>query len=611
MPLADPYPVRARCLLTALLLLVAALAPLELRAEPEEDPFELSAEPGQTQSERRAQPTVIVEIEGVDKQLETNVLLFLSIEQQKSHPLMSDGRIRRLHQKAKAEIAAALQPFGFYRPEVIASLERLETGEWRARYLIEPGPGLVISELNLDISGPIQHDPELNQLIEKHAPETGSILDHSRYDAFKSRLSGLAAERGYVEAQFTETRLEVDLRDYVARIFIRMESGPRYSFGDVSMQQDLLDPELLQRYVPFAKGDPYDFDQVVSLQHALNDSNYFQYAEVSPGQPSRDTREIPVTVKLAPRKRHRFDFGVGYGTDTGARAKFNWRMPRVNEHGHRIDTEFIVSQIGYKVNANYRVPVLNPRTDQLVYSVTREKEDTDSNFFVLSTVGVSLNHAREKWRETLALNYQVEDFDVAEDSGESVLLIPSASWTRTWGNDFINVLDGVRVDFAVRGGHTALVSDTDFLQAVGSVKFIYSLDPRNRFLLRGTFGATETPNFEQLPSSIRFFAGGAQSVRGYAYKSLGPTNEFGDVVGGSHLIIGSVEFEHYFNERWGVAAFIDTGNAIDSLNEDLEQGAGFGMRWKSPVGPVRVDIANAVSTPEKDWRLHISIGPDL
>jgi len=600
MPLADPYPVRARRYLTALLLLVAALAPAQLLAEPEESPTEFGP-----------QHPVLIEIEGVDKQLETNILLFLSIEQQKSHPLMSDGRIRRLHQKAKAEIAAALQPFGYYRPEITSSLERLETGEWRARYQIDPGPAIEIGELNLDISGPIQQDPELQLLVEKYAPQPGTVLVHSRYDSFKSRLSGLAAERGYVEAQFTETRLEVDLGEYTARIIIRMESGPRYSFGEVSMQQDLLDPDLLQRYVPFARGEPYDFDQVVSLQHALNDSNYFQYAEVSPGQPSRETREIPITVKLAPRKRHRYDFGVGYGTDTGARAKFNWRMPRVNTHGHRIDTEFIVSQIGYKATGNYRVPVLNPRTDQLVYTISQEEEDIDSNFFRLSTIGVSLNHAREKWRETLALNYQVEDFIVADDSGESVLLIPSASWTRTWGQEFINVLDGVRVDFGVRGGTTALVSDTDFAQAIAGVKFIYSLDPRNRFLLRGSFGTTETQEFEQLPSSIRFFAGGSQSVRGYAYKSLGPTNESGDVVGGRHLITGSIEFEHYFSERWGVAAFIDTGNAIDSLNEDLEQGAGFGMRWKSPVGPVRVDLANAISTEEKDWRLHISIGPDL
>ena len=559
----------------------------------------------------RAQPVVIVEIEGIDKPLEANVLLLLSIEQQKSHPLMSDGRIRRLHQKAPAEIATALQPFGYYRPEVTSSLDRLETGEWRARYRIDPGPGIKISELNLDISGPIQQDPELQRLVAEHAPQLGNVLVHSRYDAFKSRLSGLAAERGYVEARFVESRLEVDLREYVARVIIHMESGPRYSFGDVSMQQDLLDPELLQRYVPFARGEPYDFNQVVSLQHALNDSNYFQYSEVSPGQPSRETREIPVVVKLTPRKRHRYDIGFGYGTDTGARARFNWRMPRVNRRGHRIDSEFLVSEIGYKANANYRVPVLNPRNDQLVYTVSREKEETDSNFSLLSTVGVSLNHTRKKWRETLALNYQVEDFDVADDSGESVLLIPSASWTRTWGRDFINVLDGVRLDLGVRGGTTAIVSDTDFLQGVAGVKFIYSLDPRNRFLLRGSFGTTETREFEQLPSSIRFFAGGAQSVRGYAYKSLGPTNESGEVVGGRHLITGSVEFEHYFTERWGVAAFLDAGNAIDSLDEDLEQGAGFGMRWKSPIGPVRVDLANAISTKEQDWRLHISIGPDL
>jgi len=290
-----------------------------------------------------------------------------------------------------------------------------------------------------------------------------------------------------------------------------------------------------------------------------------------------------------------------------------WRTVRksVNEKGHRIDSHIEVSEIGYDLRANYRVPVLNPRTDQLVYSTSKEKEETDTNDSILTSVSVSLNHNRAKWREVLTLAYELEDFEVGDDSGDSVLLIPGVSWTRTWGSLFVNVVDGVRLDIGVRGASENFVSDTDFLQMRGGIKFITSIDPHNRFLIRGGFGTTETQDFEQLPSSIRFFAGGTQSVRGYGYEELGPTNDDGDVVGGQHLLTGSIEFEHYFDDSWGAAVFLDAGNAIDDLDDDLEQGAGFGLRWKSPVGPVRIDLANAISTDDKDWRLHVSIGPDL
>jgi len=557
-----------------------------------------------------AQPLIQVEIEGIDKLLETNVRLFLSIEQQKDHALMSDGRMRRLHQKAAQEISAALQPYGFYQPKITPSLTRLENDEWRARYVVDKGPGLPIAEISLNITGTINEDPLLQKVLEEPVLKPGDTFVHPRYESLKSALSGLASERGYREARFTRARVEIDLDLYQARVYLDFESGPRYSFGEITLDQDVLEPELLNRYIPFQKGDPYSLEQVIQLQRALNDSAYFQVVEVEPGIPQADSREIPVRVSLSPRKKHRYDFGVGYGTDTGARAKFGWRMPRVNRRGHRIDSEIIVSEIGYDVSANYRVPVFNPRTDQLVYSISQEREETDTNDSTLRSLAISFNHNREKWREVLTLSYEEEEFEVADDSGDSTLLIPGISWTRVWGEEFINVLDGLRFSFGVRGASDSFVSDTDFTQLLGGIKFVTSIDARNRFIVRGSMGTTNTDNFDQLPSSIRFFAGGTNSVRGYAYESLGPTDDSGDVVGGEHLMTGSIEFEHYFNDRWGAAVFLDAGNALESFGDDLEQGAGFGVRWKSPVGSVRIDLANAISD-DNDWRLHVDIGPDL
>jgi translocation and assembly module TamA len=404
--------------------------------------------------------------------------------------------------------------------------------------------------------------------------------------------------------------VEIDLDLYRARVFLDFESGPRYSFGEITLDQDVLDAEFLGRYITFQKGDPYSVEQLIQLQRALNDSAYFQVVEVVPETALADKREVPIRISLSPRKRHRYDFGLGYGTDTGARARFGWRMPRINKRGHRVDSQVIVSEIGYDVSANYRVPVFNPRTDQLVYSISEEKEETDTNDSKLRSLAISFNHNRDKWREVLTLSYEREDFEVGTDSGDSTLLIPGASWTRNWGGDFINVLDGLRFSFAVRGANEGLASDTDFVQLGGGLKFITSFDARNRLIARGSLGTTNTDEFEQLPASILFFAGGTQSVRGYAYESLGPTDENGDVIGGEHLMTGSIEFEHYFNDKMGMAVFIDAGNALESFGDDLEQGAGFGFRWRSPVGSVRIDLANAISD-DNDWRLHVDIGPDL
>ena len=558
-----------------------------------------------------AQTPVSVEISGLSKVMETNVRLYLSIEQQKNHPLITAGRLQRLHKKALQEISTALQPFGYYRPVVDSSLVKSDTGEWRASYTIDPGPALPIAEFNFQISTEMGKDPEFVNLLQKQAPQTGNPFNHLVYEDFKDSLARLAAERGYFDAKFTEHRVEIDLNNYAARIYLNYEGGARYHFGDVLLKQDVLNDEFLRRFIPFKKGDPYTFNKLIQLKQVLNDSYYFQTSDVSTGQLVPGLNEVPVVVALTPRKNNRYEFGLGYGTDTGAHTRFGWQVPRINNDGHRFSTDIEISEIGHSVFANYRVPVLNPRTDQIVYSIGEEVEDFEDTDSTLRTLGVSLIHSRGDWRETLSLNYQQEDFVSGDDEGDSTLLIPGISWSRTWGRDFINVLDGLRFDLSLSGANESLISDTDFNQLRGHLKFISSLSLRNRMIARGEFGSTSTSEFDELPSSVRFFSGGAQSVRGFKYQSLGPTDASGDVVGGRYLVLGSIEFEHYFGDRWGAAVFFDIGNAMDDLDDDLERGAGFGLRWKSPVGPVRIDLASAISRDGKPWRLHINIGPDL
>lgn len=558
-----------------------------------------------------AQTSVDVQISGINQTLETNVRLFLSIEQQKNHPLLSEGRLRRLHKIAPQEISRALQPFGYYRPTIKSELTQISPEHWLARYDIDPGPPLLIGEFDVTISDEMRKNSEFEALMQKLPLHKGSIFNHLAYENFKSSLARLASERGYFNAKFTEHRVEIDLDAYQARVYLHFDGGYRYLFGEVRLDQNVIDDELLRRYIPFEQGSPYSLEQMIDLQQALNDTDYFKSVEVSPDRADARGNEIPVNVALTPRLYNRYTLGMGYGTDSGARARFGWQVPLVNKRGHRFETEAKVSQLGYSLSATYRVPVFNPRTDQMVYSAGVVKETTDTSESLLRTIGASLKRSQGDWRQSFSLDYQKEDFIIADVSDDSTLLIPGISLSRIWGDSFIYAIDGLRFDSSLRGANNNWLSDTSFFQLQGGIKAIHSLTLDDRIITRGNLGRIWTNEFDQLPTSVRFFTGGAQTVRGYAYQSLGPVDANGKVIGGRYLMIGSIEYEHSFNKDWGAAVFYDGGNAANNVRDKLARGAGFGVRWKSPVGTVRVDIARALSLENKPWRLHVNIGPDL
>jgi translocation and assembly module TamA len=555
--------------------------------------------------------SLVVSLPGLPADLERNVRLFLSIEQQKDHELLEEGRLRRLHKKAEGEIKRALQPFGFYRPTVVGRLSRIDAISWSAEYRIDLGPPLTIGEFDLQVNPELEDDPQFGEFLASLPLARGDTLNHSHYEAIKAGFLRLAAERGYFEARFVRNRIEVDLNAYSARVLLEFDSGPRYRFGPVRFAQNVLKPDLMQRYVDFDQGDPYQSSSLISLRQALTDSDFFQTVEVAPGEPDRVNHEVPVEIVVTPRKPNRYTLGLGYGTDTGARGSLGWARPVINRSGHSFRSELNLSEIGNSLSAHYSVPVLNPRTDRITYSAGVINEETDSSDSRIQTVGVSLDRGRGQWRESLSLDYQSERYQVADIEDQSNLLIPGVSWSRTWGGDLIFALNGLRFDLNIQGARKAWLSDADFIQMQGGIKFIKNLSQGNRLLARGRMGSTWTRDFDRLPSSVRFFTGGAQSVRGYAYQSLGPKDEDGDVEGGEHLMVGSLELDHRIEGNWGVAVFVDGGNAINSLGDDLKRSVGFGVRWHSPVGPVRIDLASAISLSGDPWRLHINIGPDL
>ncbi len=549
-----------------------------------------------------AQPEVEVNIEGVDGELRDNVMLMLSIAQQRNHPDLSAGRIARLHDKAPAEIRSALEPYGYYRPQIRAALSQ-EDEHWLAAYVIDPGPLLTITASHLRIEGAGAEEPAFQSALQDAQLSVGAPFLHSRYEELKTRLQRIADDLGYFDARWEEHQARVDLDSYGASIELVFNAGARYRFGDISIGGDIaLDPALIRRYITFADDALFDTALLFDLQNALNQSDYFSVVDIKVERARAAAGRVPVSVNLGMRNRTRYAMGLGYGTDTGPRGTLKVERRYLNDQGHRLAAELKASPTHRSADLRYTIPLTQPRSDHVVTRAQYSVIDDDTT----ELLEVADEHVKGGWLRRYALSYQVDHFQ----QSISQLFIPSVAWSHISGDDPLRPDHGSRFSVDMRGSHRDQLSETSFLQTRVAGKYIIGAGA-GRFITRADLGNTWTQEIDNLPPSLLFYAGGDYSVRGYAYRSIAPRNAQGETVGGKALVVGSLEYEFYLNEQWSAAVFYDAGNAYRHDPEPLRIGRGLGLRRKLPLGWLRVDAAQALSRSGDPWRLHITLGPDL
>ena len=565
--------------------------------------FPAAADPAMTEE----QITIIVK--GVEGEALENILTSLSLQKQKDHPRLSESRIRTLHKKANNEIKRALQALGYYKPEITTELKQTDQG-WVANYLVDVGQALKIGKMDLVISGDAEHDESFSNLLDTLPLQQGKRFHHGQYESSKKDLQRLAATRGYLDAEFIESTVEVDLEAYTATITIHFETGTRYRFGRVEFSESPIRLDKLAQYQTFEEGDPYQNGQLIKFQQNLSNTDFFNDIEVRPLFDEKKDHTIPIKVTLTPRKRNRYTAGAGFGTDTGPRLKLGWSN-RFNSQGHRMGADAKISPILSTLSAHYTIPHFRDRDAELGFNVITSREDTDTSKSNSINFGLNHRHKRWGWDETASLNYLYENFEISDEEETSKSLIPGIGWTKTETDNPAYTTNGYRLGFNIRGSIESFVSDITFVQASLNGKFIRTFWDNGRIIVRGNLGLTEVNSFEELPTSLRYFAGGDNSIRGFDYEDLGPRDDKGNVVGGKYLMVGSVEYEHRIKEKWAIAGFVDAGNSFNKFGGEIEVGTGFGVRWLSPVGLVRVDLAMGISEPDHPIRLHIVIGPDL
>ncbi|MGC5703714.1 outer membrane protein assembly factor [Pseudomonas sp. NFXW11] len=518
----------------------------------------------------------------------------------------------RFSRGAEEQAKKAAQALGYYQPHIETEVRGGDKPRLMLR--IDPGEPVHLRDVTIRVEGPAAslksfRTPDSEQL------KPGAVLNHGRYEDAKRLIQNQASRYGFFSGRFVRQRLSVDPAAGVADIELVYDSGPRYALGKVSFTGDsLFDEDLLRRMVPFKNGTPYDSELIAELNQALQSSGYFEGVRVDAAPTAAEHEVIPVAVQLDTRKPRTMGLGLGYSTDVGPRVKANWTRHWVNPQGHSYGWEAEVSAPRQNVGLWYDIPLDPPLTDKLRFAGGYQNEEiagTDTLSKLLTLGPEWHSKLPSGWQRVLSLKYQREEYRLGDDSGLSNLLMPGLTYSYLRSDNRIDPHNGYRIQFDTKLAKEGVGSDTNLLYGTVLLKGLTTVWDNHRFLGRVQFGGSATNGYKSIPPSLRFFAGGDQSVRGYDYQTLSPENSEGDRIGGRYMVAGSVEYQYSIAEKWRIATFIDQGNSFNKLElPNLKTGVGLGVRWVSPVGPIRVDLAHAMND-DGGIRLHFSMGPEL
>lgn len=530
---------------------------------------------------------------------------------------LSDARLAFLVRQVPGEVRRALEPFGHYEPTTAVSFEPRAAGGQRLVITVEPGDPVRVTARELRIDGAGGDDPELQRALRRFPLRDGDPLLHARYEAGKARVQRLLAERGYFDAELATAQVEVTRATRSAVVRLVWSSGPRYALGAARFDGHAFRPGVLERLVPWTPGEPYDQARLLALHGALTELDYFSAIELSPQPVAEPAPQADIDVRVTPAKRTIYTGGVSYGTDTGAGLRAGIERRWVNDRGHKALAQLELSQRRSQLAAQYRIPAFAWAEGWYTGS-TVAKEETFADYTLRSVEAAAVRTGRlGDWTLAAGLHLQRERWTAdGEPARHSTLFYPQLSAQTKRADDLLIPRAGWSLSGELRAGSDTLLSDVDFAQLRVEGKWIRSFGRQHRLLLRGELGSTAVDRIDALPLSLRFFAGGDRSVRGYGYRELGPRRDPRDagstLIGGKHLAVASIEFERMVSRQWGGAVFVDAGNAFNDASAfDPVVGVGVGLRWRSPVGPVRIDLAHGLDNPDDAWRLHFNIGPDL
>ncbi len=589
-----------------------------------------------------ANDILTLNIKGVTGSLERNVKAHLGTLPK------SDVQRRAFIFNAEDNIIAALHSMGYYNSKIEQEFNRNDKGPWQLSYTITPGEPTTVRWVDIQVSGEMREDRVFEQWLSQLAIRPGDRLNHGVYEDLKAQLLTLSLARGYFDGKFDKAEIEVD-RDYnSAKIALHYDSGKRYHIGEVTFTGHTLQPEILEQLIPFELDAPYSTGNLGQLNRQLLDTGYFSNIKVLPLVEQVEGLLVPVRVDLSPKPDHSIELGLG--VDVGntvdnsiePRVRVTWRTPQINSYGHSQETSAEWAPDRPKFLTTYTIPLTHPLDDQLKlrvgmlrdkYGVTQVYNEDDRQFkntgqlesSKLLFAVIRQQRLGHQWILNYSTEVMRESYTQSGVDYDPFFVLFGANVSKTSrGDNSLDPKSGFLQYYSLEYADPSLGSEVRLARLQAKFKWIQRFFENHRIVSRLDLAAniTNESNLAQIPPSLRYFAGGDQSIRGYSYNELGPSidsvNDEGEivreVVGGRYLMVGSIEYQYYVTPTWRVATFIDAGNAFDVNQIEAITSVGAGIHWISPIGPVKFDVGvglKETDTISRPWRIHITMGAEL
>ncbi len=554
-----------------------------------------------------------LDFRGIDKELlkilEAALVLPSSLQEGER---LNQRWIKRYQRKLPGLVSGVLEPYGYFHSQTDSELVLEDAGRYRLQIEIAPGEPLHVSSLKLDLEGPGRELAEVQRFAEAFPLRVGDVLRQDLYAAGKTELLQAIRNLGYLDAEFRQHQIKVHRGNRQVDIILLLHTGVRYRFGKTSFANHFTYSErFLRRYLQYQEGEYYSQKLLNQTRLNLLNADLFRSINVQPAPVPGPGNQVPVQIELQPAPRHRLKPGIGYGTDSGARVSLRYRNLNLLERGHELQGDLLLAEKMQSLLSTYIIPDLDRLDSQTLLRIGYEREETDS--YLSRKLFSEAEYQRAIGQRLLAslfVRLEQEYSEISDEKTRLQMLLPGVRLVWRQVDAPLAPRRGLQASLELKGAHEKLVSDTSLLQLSAEATSLHPL-PRQFSLLFRLQGGTTWQNdpLRQLPASLRYFAGGNRSVRGYRYQALGPRDEQGQVVGGKHLLVANVELEKRFTSDWGGSIFYDIGNAFDSFDEyELEQGIGLGIRRYTRIGPLRLDLAKQLGKKKNKFRLHISVG---
>ncbi|HVK56739.1 MAG TPA: autotransporter assembly complex family protein [Burkholderiales bacterium] len=551
-----------------------------------------------------------VEIQAPDplRKLLTEHLRVVDLRDDKN---MGLDQLRSVYRRTPKEIEELVATEGYFSPKITSALEE-SAGVWIARFTVDPGPPTRVKTAWIDFTGGIISSEADDTRLRRSVRDAwylneGAVFRQADWaEAKRSVLQRLLAER-FPKAQISSSEARVDAPTHAADLHVTLDSGPAFTIDELEISGlRNYRPAIVERLNTIEPGTPYKLDDMLALQQRLQDTGYFSSVLVDVDTETATPDNAPLRVTVVERRPRRISFGVGYSTDTKNRVSVEYEDVNFLDRGLRLKSRLRLETLQQEFAGEVFLPRTGGGYDPRVFG-SYANEDIQGQITRKYGFGGALSETRGNIERAVSVQYVYED-QILEGAPGNIrqAVFSNFSWTQRAIDNLLFPSRGYLVNLQLGAAPKVFDKSESFVRSYARGAYYLPVGDAGTFVFRTELGYVAAESSKQIPSDFLFRTGGDVSVRGYPYQGIG-VQEGEAVVGGRVLGVASAEYTHWITRQWGAAVFYDTGDAVDTLSDfNPKSGYGVGVRWRSPVGPLNLDVA--YGEDRNEYRVHFTAG---